>query len=235
MSNKITPILLFIAFVILIILGSWQLKRRNEKIAFINSIEHNITAPAALLTGDDGIKHPHSKIRLQGMFINEKSTYLYGRKTSSSEKDGYYLLTPFKDISGNIYLISRGWLPHSAKDNLHLPNLPNNQVEITAITLPGEHKNFMVPDNDLENNIWFTIDLGMAKKIFNITNDKYYLMEVNSEHLPLGVLPHSMTNLSKIRNDHLEYALTWFGLALCLLIMCIYNARITRKSKIKSL
>ena len=76
-----------------------------------------------------------------------------------------------------------------------------------------------MPENDKNNKIWFTIDLDMAHEMLGVTENKYYLMQIQSTTLPEGGKPLSTEHLSKVRNDHFEYAITWYSLAACLLLM----------------
>lgn len=204
---------------ILIILGNWQLKRLAEKTQFIQTIKNNTSSPAKSIELIDGIAPLYSKISISGKFLTGKTIFLYGRRSASAEKDGYYILSAFESMDGKKYLVSRGWIPQSLKkeSNQFWQNTIYDNIE--AIILPGEIHAFMVPENDIRANIWFTIDLKMAQDVLGITENKYYLMQINSSTLPLGAKPLFADQLSKIRNDHLEYAITWYSLALFLIII----------------
>lgn len=203
----------------LILLGNWQLNRLKEKTNFIQSIEHNIANPAKSINEINSGNPIYSKIAISGKFLAHKNIFLYGRRSASPEKDGYYLLSAFEATNGKIYLVSRGWIPQSTKNNLG--EFESKQIfdKFEAIILPSETKQFIIPENDKNNKIWFTIDLSMAREVLGITEDKYYLMQIQSNTLPEGGKPLSPVHLSKVRNDHLEYAITWYSLAACLLIM----------------
>jgi surfeit locus 1 family protein len=211
-------------FVFLISLGNWQLKRLGEKRNFISTIETNIKNPPISNPQDISLISPYSKIQLSGKFLDQ-NIFLYGRRSASPEKDGYYLISPFQSSNGDILLVSRGWLPQSMKANLHNFTSPNYE-SITAIVLPGEQKAMFVPENDQKNNIWFTIDITMANRLFGVLAQNIYLMQIDSDLLPEGVKPLGTNHLSKVRNDHLEYAITWYSLAVFLcLIYYIYNKK----------
>ena len=226
-SNYRIPIfpLIFtiISVTIMILLGSWQLKRLNVKDNFIQSLEKNIKNPAKEIMQIKSSEILFNKIKLSGQFISNKNIFLYGRRTSSPEKDGYYILSAFLANNGKTYLVSRGWMPQSVKNDFI--DHQTSPTLIEAIALPGEKKAFMVPDNDYNKNIWFTIDLKMAHDALGVTESNYYLMQINSDSLPKGVKPLHTNNLSKIRNDHFEYAITWFSLAFSLFIMFIIYCR----------
>lgn len=222
---ELVPLIVtIIAVATLISFGNWQLRRLDEKNQFISTIEANIANPALDLSNFQSSLPTYSKVSISGSFIPNNNVYLYGRRTASPEKDGYYLLSAFSATDGNIYMVSRGWLPHSAKDKIYAPS--SLEIEtIEGIVLPGERKNFFVPDNDKKNNIWFTLDTEMATQILRTNITDFYIMQINGNDLPEKVLPLTATNLSKVRNDHLEYAITWYSLAVCLLVIFILYSR----------
>lgn len=214
LSLVITTIVFFI------LLGNWQLDRLAQKETFINRVEQSLANLPQGLQKDTEI---YSKVKIKGKFLN-KNIFLYGRRSATKEKDGYYLLTIFLSDKGQKFLISRGWLSHSAKGKF--TSLQQNQEEeIIAVILPGETGRFFIPKNDLERNIWFTIDLSVAQELYKLHNDSYYLMQIGASNLPKEIQPHSGTYLSKIRNDHLEYAITWYSLAITVLLMYIIYTR----------
>jgi surfeit locus 1 family protein len=219
----LTLIFVTITILLLISFGNWQLARLGEKENFITSIETNIAAPAIMLSDFKTTPPNYSKISISGDFLPHKDVYLYGRRTAYPEKDGYYLLSAFVADNSQIYMVSRGWFPHSAKDKLDTSAYqPIENIE--GIVLPSEKKNFFVPDNDQKNNIWFTLDLQMATEVLGTTNANFYIMQINSDSLPEGVAPLTTKHLSKVRNDHLEYAITWYSLAGCLFIMFMVSS-----------
>lgn len=201
---------------VLISLGNWQLERLEEKESFITKIKHNTASPPRQI-GENDTLELYDKIELRGHFLNDV-VFLYGRRSAYPEKDGYYLLSTFKDTFGNIYLVSRAWLSQSIKNEIS--SIPSQSEEIiTTFVMQGEVKKFFMPDNDSKNNIWFTIDLEEAKNKLGITNQNFYLMQLNANDLPTGFYPLTSNYLAVVRNDHLEYAITWYCLAALLLLM----------------
>jgi surfeit locus 1 family protein len=214
-------ILLFAVFITLICLGNWQLYRLKEKRAFIKYTEASVLDEPIVIGTNNASLKLYTKIQLVGTFVPDNDILLYGRRSSSPEKDGYYLLSAFKAHNGQIYLVSRGWFAQSAKKSFLVPN--NGQETIEAIVLPGEKKQFMVPKND--NNLWFTIDLDMARSNLGVNETRYYLMQIHPKNLPKEFTPHRISKLTQIRNDHLEYALTWYSLAIGVIIMFVINCK----------
>lgn len=214
--KTLSNLLILLALIILILLGNWQMIRRNQKLKLIQTIENSINSNAKFLKNKP---NTYSKILIKGHFIPNNHVFLYGRKSAESEKNGYYLMSIFESINAKKYLVSRGWIPYNEKDQITSMLEYEKHETIEAITMPGEKQNFMAPKNDLTNNIWFSIDLDMAKTHLGITEENFYLIQIHSANTPLGIRPYNISLLTKIRNDHLEYAITWYSLALCLVAM----------------
>lgn len=215
-------IITLVGIIFLIALGCWQLYRLQEKTAFIASVSHNLNNPASVYE----VNQPptiYQKIKLKGEFLKGSDIYLYGRKAMAPEKEGYYLLSPFKTTEGTAIMVARGWF--AAKNKPLIQNIHNsNLIEITGIVLPLEKQKVFIPNNDLKNNVWFTLGLQEMNSYSQQTLENFYLLEIDPIDLPKYILPISAEGLIRIKNDHLEYALTWFCLAIALgVIFVIYN------------
>ena len=151
----IPMIFVIIGVGILILLGNWQLKRLNEKTNFIQSIEYNIANDPKYIEELNLNPLIYSKIAISGTFLADKNIFLYGKRSASPEKDGYYLLSAFEATNGKIYLVSRGWIPQSVKNNLG--EFASKQIfdKFEAIILPSETRQFMMPKNDKNNNMMY--------------------------------------------------------------------------------
>ena len=223
-------IVVLFLIIALVLLGNWQVRRLEEKRNFIQNIENNIKNPAKLLKNLNTPPPLYSKIKISGKFLSNKNIFLYGRRSASLEKDGYYFFSAFAAEDGNTYMVSRGWMPQTIKNNFNSVKSTSEGTElIEAITLPSEKRAAFVPKNDLKNNIWFTMDLNMATDITESNVTDFYLMQINSTNLPQEIKPLQTTYLNKVRNDHLEYAITWYSLAICLLFMWCYRIWMIRK------
>ncbi|HJD64878.1 MAG TPA: SURF1 family protein [Rickettsia endosymbiont of Diachasma alloeum] len=220
-----TNITVLITFIILVSLGFWQLNRLKEKKLFLASMQENLTSPAIDLAEIHN-NLPYQKIKLNGHFLPNKDVYLYGRRSMSSEKDGYYLVTPFKTAEDKIILVARGWFSNRNK-NIITQATNDEPHELIGVTMPSEKTRSYLPANDIKNNVWLTLDLYEASKVLGLNPENFYLIEESKDISNLDILlPLSINHLAAIRNDHLEYALTWFGLAASLVV--IY--RIYRRS-----
>jgi surfeit locus 1 family protein len=218
--NIFSSIIFLSAFFLLISLGNWQLKRLSEKEEFIKKIDSNLNGLPKTI---ESVKAQpfYSKVSITGRFLPNKTILLYGKRSAHPENDGYYILTAFEAENGQVYLVSRGWIAQSKKNELLEFSAREINDNIEAVILPGENKGYFMPANDINKNIWFTIDLKLAQNTLAITETNFYLMQINSHTLPNGGQKLSATNLNKVRNDHMEYAITWYSLAASLAVIFI--------------
>lgn len=208
-------------FLFLIYLGTWQLSRLNEKDALISSIRNSINSQPIEFSGDVSSLDSYLKLKLQGHFLQD-NIFVYGRRSANSEKDGYYILTPFVlNHSSEKILVARAWVPYFLKTKIESGEVAipsGDNTEIIAMNMPGEKKLFFVPDNDISKNIWFFIDLKLANTLL-ATNEKFYFKQIRAEGLPSDFVPLQITNADKIPNNHLEYAITWYLIAAASLVI----------------
>lgn len=218
---QLLPFLLIaLSFAILMSLGFWQLVRLKEKQEFLAAIKSNFANPPVELETLSSNKL-YAKVKAHGKFLLNKNIHLYGRRSMSAEKDGYYLVTPFQTDNNKIVLVARGWFASRYKKDID--NIMSNSFdvnEITGVILPSEKTRLFILDNDLKNNIWFTLDIMQASNILGLKLENYYLVMDNQNNPSSEILkPLKTENLLHVRNDHLEYALTWFSLAMALLVI----------------
>lgn len=218
--NILSSIMFLLAFFLLISLGNWQLKRLGEKEEFIKKIDSNLNG---LPQNIEAVKSQplYSKISITGRFLPNKTILLYGKRSAYRENDGYYILTAFEAENGQIYLVSRGWIAQSKKNEIITFSAREIHDNIEAVILPGENQGYFMPANDIVKNIWFTIDLKLAQNTLAITETNFYFMQINSKTLPSGGQKLSANSLNKVRNDHMEYAITWYSLAVSLAVIFI--------------
>ncbi|OZG32198.1 SURF1-like protein [Rickettsia endosymbiont of Culicoides newsteadi] len=216
---QLLPLLLTIlAFVILLSLGFWQIARLQEKELFLSSIKNNLNnSPLDIKTLS--VDKLYAKVKMKGHFLVGKNLHLYGRKSMATEKDGYYLVRPFQTDDNKIILVALGWF--AARYKKDIDNITDDSTEITGVILPGEKTKLFVLDNDVKNNVWFTLDLTQASDILGLTLENFYLiMEGKGNHSDV-LKALSIKNLLNVRNDHLEYAITWFALAISLIVIFV--------------
>ena len=225
-ETQLLPLLLVtLTVIILISLGIWQIIRLQEKKFFLSSMENNLNNPPINIETFSRDKL-YANVKIKGHFLSANhNIHLYGRRSMSAEKDGYYLVTPFQTDDNKIILVARGWFAGSHKKNID--NIMQDSVnEIIGVVLPSEKTRLFVFNNDIKNNVWFTLDLKQASDILGLKLENYYLIMEGNNNQSNILKNLSIDNLIHVKNDHLEYAITWFALAMSLIVIfVIYHWR----------
>ncbi len=230
-------------------LGVWQIQRHYEKERYISRVEIKQRAPivdldsamtrvaafAAIQRGDaHKSNHFYRRVHLTGTFIHEMEMHAYPRTyevSPGNQKAGFDVVTPFKREDGTHILINRGWVP---VESLRIPGKddgitrPEGTVTLTATILPLPRKSQFTPENNPRMNQWFRIDFAEIVAHTKLENvmPVYVLQEpyqVTGDVTPhnTDVWPVIRGYRPNIRDNHLEYALTWYLLSVALLILSI--------------
>jgi len=206
------------ALLVLLWLGTWQLQRLEWKNQLIADFESRATtAPIDLPWGDVGPEMEFRRLALTGSFDHSREVFMTGRTYEGNA--GFHIVTPFTLTDGRIVLVNRGWVSESYRDQSKREfTLTEGEVTLPAILrFPGK-KGYFVPENEPENGFWFTLVPGQIVKHLGLDgraeSDIYAATIRTSETIKLPIAARTETNL---RNSHLGYAITWYGIA-CALI-----------------
>ncbi len=202
----------FIIFFILIFvaLGSWQIVRLNWKNNLILEIENSLKNPPVELTNSN--LENYLKIKTSGSIDLEKQIYLYNLNDTGTP--GFEVINPIL-INDTNYLINRGWIPFEKKNSQEI-NVFDEKDIIGTLKLQGR-KNIFKPDNDLEENYWFSLNRDDILKFTGKEFSKYIIYLNGNYQVPK---PKKIT--ANISNNHQKYALTWFSLAISILLLYLY-------------
>jgi len=226
------------ALALLIGLGMWQLQRLEWKRGLIEEIETRTKAPPiglaeATALARKGEDARYLRIKVKGSFEHDKERYLYS--IDAAGEPGWHVITPFSADHGGLVLVDRGFVPDRLRDPASRPNGQlQGTVEITGLARPPESQGLFLPDNEPENNRWFFRDLnGMVFSMYpTATLDPTpFFIEAEQSDVPGGWPRGGETKLD-LPNNHLQYALTWFLLAFCLVVIyAVYVRQALRTPK----
>ena len=202
----------FIIFFILVFiaLGTWQIIRLNWKNNLILEIENSLKKPPVELTKSN--KQNYLKIKTSGSIDFEKQIYLYNLNDTGIP--GFEVLNPIL-INGENYLINRGWIPFEKKDMPEINIFDQNNIVGTLKT--QGRKNIFKPDNDIKENYWFSLNREDISK-FTGKNFSEYIIYLDGNYQ----LPKPKKITANISNNHKKYAITWFSLAISILLLYLY-------------
>ena len=211
MKNKfLFSVFVYFIITVLLSLGFWQLYRLNWKLDLINQIESSLKNDPVELTSAK--KKNYLRIKTSGEINFEKQIYLYN--LNETGKPGFEVINSIK-INNENYLINRGWIPFEKKDLPEI-NLINQNEVIGTILLQPKYSSFK-PKNDLEKNYWFTLN---REDIFKFTGKKFskYIIYLAGDYK----VPKPKVITAKISNNHKKYAITWFSMAISILLIYLY-------------
>ena len=202
----------FIIFFILVFigLGTWQIIRLNWKNNLILEIENSLKNPPVELAQSN--KENFLKIKTSGSIDFDKQIYLYNLNESGTP--GFEVINPIV-IDDENYLINRGWIPFEKKGTQEI-NVFDQKNIIGTLKLQGK-KNIFKPDNDLEENYWFSLNREDILEFTGKNFSKYIIYLDGNYQFPK---PKKIT--ANISNNHQKYAITWFSLALSILLLYLY-------------
>jgi len=211
------------ALAILVGLGTWQVDRLAWKEALIATIAQRIaSAPRPLAdierlyaeTGDVD----YWPVSLHGTFRHEQESHFLATWNGAS---GYYVYTPLELPDGRSILVNRGFVPFDRKDaSARLEGQVGGDVEIAGLARNplAEKPSWIVPDNDLAKNVFYWKDIAAMAGRAGVDPARLvpFFVDAGSAQNP-GGLPVGGVTMIDMPNNHLQYAVTWYGLAAALL------------------
>ena len=211
MKHKFLFSVFIIFFIFVFIgLGTWQIIRLNWKNNLILGIENSLKNPPVELAQSN--KENFLKIKTSGSIDFDKQIYLYNLNESGTP--GFEVINPIT-IGDENFLINRGWIPFEKKGTQEI-NVFDQKNIIGTLKLQGR-KNIFKPDNDLDENYWFSLNREDILKFTGKNFSKYIIYLDGNYQLPR---PKKIT--ANISNNHQKYAITWFSLALSILLLYLY-------------
>ncbi len=194
---------------ILLWLGFWQLDRLAWKEGVLAEIEARIGgSPEPLPVLVDPEAQRYQPVVLDGVIGDEVLRVLVSQKVVGA---GYRLISAF-DTGGRRVLLDRGFVPVAEGE----AGYPGGPAQVTGNLHWPDDRNSSTPENDIAGNTWFSRDIGAMAEALQTEPLLVVAREVNPGDARIDPLP---VDTSGIPNDHLQYAITWFSLALVWAVM----------------
>ena len=211
----------------LLALGSWQIERlfwKRDQIAERQAAvaAAPVAAPRSLEEAR-GMEFRH--VTDEGVFLHDKEIFLGA--TSEAGRNGYQVLTPLREAGGRNVFVNRGFIPAELKDRL-----TRSEGEIAGtvrvqglLRLPPAGKPaWFLPDNRPDLNYWLWVDLSAIAAADKLDHVAPFYIDADVTPNPEGWPKGGITRL-ELRNDHLQYAITWFSLAVALIVIYFLYCR----------
>jgi len=227
LKGLILPALFALAAeVILIGLGVWQLHRLHWKEDLIGKIESRSTQPprpvppTADWTKLDPDDYEYRHVEVEGTFEHDKEVVVFhgpGYSRKGIQTPGYLVLTPLKLASGDRIIVNRGFVTEALKDkSTRGEGEIAGTVTVTGLMRSSEPRNLFTPADEPKAGRYFTRDPELIATSLGL--DRVAPFTIDADDLPMpGGWPKGGTTEMVIPNNHLSYALTWFGMGIALL------------------
>ncbi len=217
-----------LVFVILFGLGTWQLDRKARKEVLIEQIQSRATAEPIFLDGaatlfNSGEDLEYTPVRARGRFLIDKEMFYYA---SGATGPGYHVYTPLVGPSGLVLIVNRGFISESERKLPRVGKGDNETVDIVGLLRRPGVKAMFTPSNEPGRNLWYWRDLeGMANQSLGsapAARKQVLPFFIDAVSPPAGAkpapgVPRGGVTRLELPNRHLEYALTWYGLAVTLI------------------
>lgn len=200
-------------------LGTWQIKRLHWKQGIIESIERAKTEePIAELPPNETIAaHEFERVKLSGWWVRETEFHVTPRYFKDTL--GYHIYAPLKLKDGRVVIVNRGWVPAKKKEAKERPgSVAKGYATLTGMIRVGADRNTFTPASQAEKNVWFGRDVEQMaahvklEKVAPVTVDLIGKQDAN-------VYPIPFDGEIKLYNQHLSYIVTWYGIALGILVI----------------
>ena len=155
------------------------------------------------------------RVRVRGVYRHDKEIHV---GQYHANVFGYRVLTPLSLPDGRVILINRGWVPTERKspDTRAQGQLSGVQTVEGILRVTGR-KGWFAPPNDMVKNVWFWYDLPALRVATGLPLEPMMLDQL--DYAPPGGYPVAGSAEVKILNDHLQYAITWFLLAIAVAVI----------------
>ena len=217
-----------LGFAVLIGLGVWQLQRLEWKEALIARVTARLDAPAAAAPGPaewsklDLAADEYQPVAITGRFENDREIHVVQALT---EPRGHYggfghmVLTPLLTAGGWIVYVNRGFVPQERTDPAsRKASQIDGDTTVTGLLRAPHRRSWFMPGDDAGKNEWFSRDPAVYARAAGMPPDRVapYIIDARADPTLPGGLPQGGETIVDFPNNHLQYALTWFGLAAAL-------------------
>jgi surfeit locus 1 family protein len=226
LSNLAVPALFaFALFVAFIGLGTWQIERKAWKEALIAKLaERSAAEPVDLPSSRhwsalDQAEEEFRRVRLKAEFLPGREAFVYTTAPESrldGRMPGYWVFAPARTLGGVVVVVNRGFTPEQREHQAH--GTPSGVIEIVGTLRWPEPAGWFVREYDGDADMWFARNhLGMAARN-NWGHVAPFYIELETPQPP-GGLPRPGVRRANLRNVHLQYAITWYALAVVVVVM----------------
>ncbi len=211
-------------FAALIALGFWQIERKAWKEGLIAALTERLAAPPEPLPAPaswpslDRAGDEYRRVSFSATFDYGHEALVYGAASAlrpDVSGPGYWVFTPARLADGSTVIVNRGFVPEGRQDaSARARGQTAGPIAVVGALRWPDRSSF-TPNDEPAKNLWFARDPAAIAAAKGIGAVAPFYVEQESP-LPPGGLPQSGRLVVHLPNNHLQYAVTWFGLALVL-------------------
>ncbi|MBX2834418.1 MAG: SURF1 family protein [Micavibrio sp.] len=207
-----------LSVVVLCNLGVWQLQRLTWKenlISKLNAqVNEGIVHVNAAQLSDDFL---YRLIEIKGEFIDENLISIIPRLRKHSDgtmMQGKHIYAALKVGSDELIMVNLGWVPQDY--NVTGLVLPKGEATVEGYVRPFPKGNYFTPKNDVLAAQWYLPHRGDFAVLYGrkIINNIIYAADMSGDGV--DVYPQRLNNDFELTNNHAQYAVFWFSMALIL-------------------
>ncbi|MBP2448751.1 SURF1 family protein [Rhizobium leguminosarum] len=209
-------------------LGTWQVQRlawKRDLIARVDQRLHAAPLPAPARAEWDKVNaadDEYRRVSAAGTLANDKETLVYA---STALGSGYWVMTPLMLADGTVILVNRGFVPTDRRDPAtRRDGEPSGIIEITGLMRMSEPKGSLLQSNDIAADRWYSRDVAAIAQKRGLSAVAPYFIDADATANP-GGLPVGGLTIIHFPNNHLVYAITWYGLAAMVLALLVFILR----------
>jgi surfeit locus 1 family protein len=191
-------------------LGTWQVYRLYLKNNLISDLQNNLKTSSINFNVD--IDKEYTKVLFKKKDLNTK-IFLYHLNKGEI---GFKVIVPYEINSSLLVLVDKGWI---RKDKINLiKNTLFNDAIIEGYTKKIREKNLFTPNNNIKEDFLYSVEIDNLKKSLN--KNIYPLLIMQTSKTNKDIIPNDFE--VRLPNNHLQYAITWYGLAIFTIIFFLY-------------
>jgi surfeit locus 1 family protein len=223
-----------LAFVVLIGLGTWQIQRKAWKEALIASLTAQLAAPPVALIPPadwpslDPARDEYHRVTFSAQFDYADEALVFAAASAfrpDVSGPGYWVFTPARLAGGGLVVVNRGFVPDGRQDpKSRAGGNVRGVINVVGAMRWPDTRHWFTPNDDPAHNLWFSRDPRSiaAAKGFGQGPEPLAPFFVEQESpSPPGGLPQPGKIVVDLPNNHLQYAVTWYGLALVLVVVFV--------------
>lgn len=214
------------ALAVLFNLGFWQLNRLAWKENLIEQVEAGVAADPVAAPGpeawqglDEADDYRH--VEVTGEFLAGSVFYYTALADPAGPAGGpgSMVYAPLRTEEGWVVLVNRGFVPQGLDPAVleTVTSVPQGSFRLTGLLRLPEKPNWTTPAP--ADGLWFARDTEAMAAYLETDGSAVapYSIDLDAAFTPSNGLPQAGETLVRFKNDHLGYALTWFGLTATLI------------------